>query len=212
VPKIEVTFDLDANGILNVTALDSATRAKANITINAGAGHLSTDEIERMVASAEKMKAEDEATMARIEAKNALERVIYFAREAAATRGSSRLKAAVEATQTWLDESADVEAKDYRKEMVKLEVALRCVSCSALCPTRLSTHPNVFHSLHPAPPAASKMTSIPRTSEGLVAVKIRDPPSFQPALLVVATALPKSVQNLFRDVQQTTNKINIYPP
>jgi len=79
VPKIEVTFDLDANGILNVTAMDQTTRAKANITINAGVGHLSTDEIERMVANAEKMKAEDEATMARIEAKNALERTIYYA-------------------------------------------------------------------------------------------------------------------------------------
>jgi molecular chaperone DnaK (HSP70) len=122
-----VTFDLDANGILNVTAMDQTTRARANITINAGVGHLSTEEIERMVASAEKMKAEDEATMARIEAKNALERTIYYARETAAQRDSASIREALEAAQAWLDESPEMEVKDYRRETVKLEKAMKCV-------------------------------------------------------------------------------------
>ena len=125
--QIEVTFDLDANGILNVTAMDQTTRARANITINAGVGHLSTEEIERMVASAEKMKAEDELTMARIEAKNALERTIYYARETAAQRDSASIREALEAAQAWLDESPEMEVKDYRRETVKLEKAMKCV-------------------------------------------------------------------------------------
>jgi len=123
-PKIDVTFDLDANGILTVTALDQTTKAKADITINAGVGHLSSEEIERMVASAERMKAEDEATLARIEAKNALEQAIYYAKELAAQKQSARIMAAAEAAQGWLDESADMEVKDYKRETAKLEVAM----------------------------------------------------------------------------------------
>lgn len=164
-----MTFDLDANGILNVTAMDQTTRAKANITINAGVGHLSTEEIERMVASAEKMKAEDEATMARIEAKNALERTIYYAREAAAQRDSASIREALEAAQSWLDESPEMEVKDYRRETVKLEKAMKCVLthfCAALCPlascaarTPQTPHPPPPFPLPPPQPAAAPRTT-----------------------------------------------------
>ncbi len=105
--------------------MDQTTRARANITINAGVGHLSTEEIERMVASAEKMKAEDEATMARIEAKNALERAIYNAKEVAAQRDSGSIREAFESAQAWLDESPEMEVKDYRRETAKLEKAMK---------------------------------------------------------------------------------------
>ena len=119
-----MTFDLDANGILTVTAQDQMTKARANITINAGVGHLTSEEIERMVASAERMKAEDEATLARIEAKNALEQAIYYAKELASQKASARIMAAAEASQAWLDESPEMEVKEYKKEQAKLEVAM----------------------------------------------------------------------------------------
>merc|ERR1712188_58935 len=73
VPQIEVTFDIDANGILNVTAEDKPTGKKNNITITNDKGRLSQEEVERMVAEAEKYAAEDEAQKSRIEAKNGLE-------------------------------------------------------------------------------------------------------------------------------------------
>ncbi|XP_004624354.1 heat shock 70 kDa protein 1-like [Octodon degus] len=77
VPQIEVTFDIDANGILNVTATDKSTGKANKITITNDKGRLSKEEIERMVLEAEKYKAEDESQREKIAAKNALESYAY---------------------------------------------------------------------------------------------------------------------------------------
>merc|ERR1719415_64497 len=73
VPQIEVTFDIDANGILNVSALDKSSGKQEKITITNDKGRLSKDEIERMVNDAETYKQEDEKQRDRITAKNGLE-------------------------------------------------------------------------------------------------------------------------------------------
>ncbi|CAC5365089.1 HSPA1s [Mytilus coruscus] len=73
VPQIEVTFDIDANGILNVSAVDKSTGKENKITITNDKGRLSKEEIERMVNDAEKYKVEDEKQKDRITAKNSLE-------------------------------------------------------------------------------------------------------------------------------------------
>ncbi|KAL5009593.1 hypothetical protein ScPMuIL_011898 [Solemya velum] len=73
VPQIEVTFDIDANGILNVSAADKSTGKENKITITNDKGRLSKDEIERMVNEAEKYKEEDDKQKTRISAKNSLE-------------------------------------------------------------------------------------------------------------------------------------------
>lgn len=73
VPQIEVTFDLDANGILNVTAVDKSTGRENKITITNDKGRLSKEEIEKMVRDAEKYKEEDEKQRDRLQAKNGLE-------------------------------------------------------------------------------------------------------------------------------------------
>ncbi|XP_041069058.1 heat shock 70 kDa protein 1A-like [Carcharodon carcharias] len=73
VPQIEVTFDIDANGILNVSAVDKSTGKTNKITISNDKGRLSKEEIERMVQDAEKYKTEDEVQRQRITAKNSLE-------------------------------------------------------------------------------------------------------------------------------------------
>ncbi|XP_052252740.1 LOW QUALITY PROTEIN: heat shock cognate 71 kDa protein-like [Dreissena polymorpha] len=73
VPQIEVTFDIDANGILNVTAADKSTGKENKITITNDKGRLSKEEIDRMVNDAEKYKQEDEKQKERITAKNQLE-------------------------------------------------------------------------------------------------------------------------------------------
>merc|ERR1719478_42853 len=72
-PQIEVTFDIDANGILNVSANEKATGKSSKITITNDKGRLSKEDIERMVEEAEKYKNEDEKTRLNIEAKNSLE-------------------------------------------------------------------------------------------------------------------------------------------
>merc|ERR1711902_56771 len=73
VPQIEVTFDIDSNGILNVSAVDKSTNKQSKITITNDQGRLSKEEIERMVNDADKFKAEDEKQKERIAAKNGLE-------------------------------------------------------------------------------------------------------------------------------------------
>jgi len=77
VPQIEVTFDIDANGILNVSAQDKATGKQNKVTITNDSGRLSREEIEKMVQDAEKFKAEDEAMKNKVEAKNGFENYLY---------------------------------------------------------------------------------------------------------------------------------------
>ena len=72
-PQIEVTFDIDANGILNVSASDKSTGKQNKITITNDKGRLSKEDIEKMVTDAEKFKADDEKQKERISAKNGLE-------------------------------------------------------------------------------------------------------------------------------------------
>merc|ERR1711871_1702449 len=77
VPQTTVTFDIDANGILNVSAQDKSTGKSNQITITNEKGRLSQAEIQRMVDEAEKYKAEDETNKLKIEAKNGLENYLF---------------------------------------------------------------------------------------------------------------------------------------
>ncbi len=77
VPQIEVTFDLDANGIMNIEACDKGTGKKQAITIKNDKGRLSSEDIDRMVEEAEKYKEEDNLHKEKIESKNTLESLLY---------------------------------------------------------------------------------------------------------------------------------------
>ena len=76
-PQIDVTFDIDANGVLHVSALEKSTGKDQKIQIKNDKGRLSDEEITRMVDEAERYKAEDEANKLRVEAKNSLENYTY---------------------------------------------------------------------------------------------------------------------------------------
>tara|TARA_B100001093_G_scaffold517937_1_gene601049 strand:- start:1972 stop:3882 length:1911 start_codon:yes stop_codon:yes gene_type:complete len=80
IPQIEVAFDLDANGIMNIEACDKGTGKKQNITIKNDKGRLSSEDIETMINEAEKYKEEDNLHKQKIEAKNNLESLIYQTR------------------------------------------------------------------------------------------------------------------------------------
>ena len=77
VPKIEVAFDVDANGILSISASDQASGASKSITITSEKGRLSDDDIERMVREAEEFAEQDEKEKQKIEARNQLESYLY---------------------------------------------------------------------------------------------------------------------------------------
>jgi heat shock 70kDa protein 1/2/6/8 len=82
VPQIEVTFDIDANGILNVAASDKTTGKEEKITITNDKGRLSREEIEQMVNDAEEYKKQDEEKFKNVESKNALESYLYNTKSA----------------------------------------------------------------------------------------------------------------------------------
>merc|ERR1711916_348022 len=77
VPQIEVAFEIDANGIMNITAKDKSNGNTKNMAIEKSARNLNEADIERLAAEAEKYKAEDEAVKARLDARNGLESFAY---------------------------------------------------------------------------------------------------------------------------------------
>jgi L1 cell adhesion molecule like protein len=130
VPQIEVTFDLDANGIMNVSALEKGTGKTNKIVITNDKGRLSKEEIERMLAEAEKYKAEDEAESSRIQAKNGLESYAYSLKntlsdskfeEKLAADDKEKLKAKIDETVTWLDDNQTATKDEYESQQKELE-------------------------------------------------------------------------------------------
>lgn len=122
VPKIEVTFDIDANGILNVSAKDQSTGKKNEITINDN-GKLSKEDIEKMLFDAQKYKADDEAQQQRIEARNKLESYAFSVQSAARECESKissddyqKISGEVTSTLKWLEANqlADKEELEYK--------------------------------------------------------------------------------------------------
>jgi len=115
VPQIEVTFDIDANGILNVSASDKTTGKSNRITITNDKGRLSKEEIERMVSEAEKYKSEDEAATARIAAKNGLESYAYNLRNSINDEklaDEKKLEDSINAAISWLDNSQEASKEE----------------------------------------------------------------------------------------------------
>nr|AXU24968.1 heat shock protein 70-2 [Tytthus chinensis] len=130
VPQIEVTFDIDANGILNVTAIEKTTGKENKITITNDKGRLSKEDIERMVNDAEKYKAEDDKQKAVIAAKNSLESYCFNMKS---TVEDEKLKDKIpEADKTqilekvnevirWLDANQLAEKEEFEHKQKELE-------------------------------------------------------------------------------------------
>jgi heat shock protein 1/8 len=128
VPQIEVTFDIDANGILNVSAAEKSTGKSNKITITNDKGRLSREEVDRLVEEAARHEAEDKARFERIEARNQLESYLYNARnslqeekvkEKLGADAETALATVSEGIQ-WLDDHQDEEKEayvDYQKSM-----------------------------------------------------------------------------------------------
>jgi len=88
VPKIEVTFDLDANGILNVSAKEISTGKSERITIKNDKGRLSKEDIDKMLKEAEMYRQEDEKQKERVTARNQLESYAFSVKQAVEEAGS----------------------------------------------------------------------------------------------------------------------------
>merc|ERR1719321_2476710 len=134
VPQIEVTFEIDANGILQVGASDKGTGKSEKITITADKGRLSQEEIDRMVREAEEFADADKKVAQRVQAKNGLESYLYSMKnsiddEEKGIAGKidedekEELVGAIDEALDWLEENPEAEAEEFeekRKEVEKI--------------------------------------------------------------------------------------------
>jgi L1 cell adhesion molecule like protein len=128
VPQIEVTFDIDANGILSVSALEKASGKSQNITITNDRGRLTKEQIDEMVKMGEKYKEEDDKNRKRMEAKNDLENYIYQARnsvKSAETDAAKTIKDDVEVIVKeaidWLDNNTTASTEEFEDKKKEVE-------------------------------------------------------------------------------------------
>jgi L1 cell adhesion molecule like protein len=131
VPQVEVTFDLDANGVLNVNAVDKAGGKSNKITITNDKGRLSKDDIERMVSEAERYKEEDEKHKKKIDARNGFENYVYSVKNSTSEPGlkgkltdgdRATIEDACKTALDWLETAgAGTGAEEYEAEQKKLE-------------------------------------------------------------------------------------------
>ena len=132
VPQIEVTFEVDANGILQVAALDKATGKSERITITAEKGRLSTEEIERMIEEAKEYADEDRKIKDRVDARNGLESYLFNLKntlddqernlsEQLSGQGLKELTDMIEEAMDWMEENPEAEKDDFDDKQKEVE-------------------------------------------------------------------------------------------
>jgi len=140
-PQIEVTFDIDVNGILHVTAKDKGTGKEESITITSDKGRLSQADIERMIKEAEDAAEEDKKAKERVQSRNTLENYAYSIRntindEEKGVKGKlspedlSKVETAVKETTEWLEENLNAEKEDYDEKFKELESVVKPIFSS----------------------------------------------------------------------------------
>jgi heat shock protein 5 len=129
VPQIEVTFEIDANGILNVKAEDKGTGKSEKIVITNDKGRLSQEEIDRMVQEAEEFAEEDKKVKERIDARNSLETYVYNMKnqlgdklgEKISAEDKETIETAMKEALEWLDENQSAEKEDFQEKLKEVE-------------------------------------------------------------------------------------------
>lgn len=136
VPQIEVTFDVDANGILNVSAAEKSTGKSNKIAITNDKARLSKEEIERLVEEAEKYAADDKIRMERVEARNGLESYLYNcrntfqdekAKEKLGEEDVAKGEAIVKEGLDWLAENESADTETFKAKQKEYEESLRAI-------------------------------------------------------------------------------------
>ncbi|MCD7446956.1 Luminal-binding protein 5 [Datura stramonium] len=129
VPQIEVTFQVDENGILQVTAQDKAAKKSKSITITSDKARLSQEEIDRMLKEAEEFAEEDRKVREKVDARNKLETYIYKMKntindklaEKIDSDDKVKIESALKEATEWLDDNQNAEKDDYDEKMKDLE-------------------------------------------------------------------------------------------
>ena len=129
-PQIEVKFEVDANGILNVSAKDKASNAEEKITNTNDKGRLSKDDIQRMLDDAEKFKEEDQKVKERIDARNGLENYLYNIKNSLddeklkdkfEDEDKEKMNDVVKSAMEWLDSNTTAEKEEYEAKQKEIQ-------------------------------------------------------------------------------------------
>lgn len=127
-PQIEVTFDMDANGILNVQAAEKSSGKSEKITITNDKGRLSKDDIERMVEEAERFKESDNLLKEKLEAKQKMESQLFQSKSMITDKLSADLKEAANAflseKETWLNNNPNAEKSEYEAQITEINTKM----------------------------------------------------------------------------------------
>jgi len=130
VPVIEITYDIDANGILNVYAVEKSTGKTQKITITNDKNRMSAEDIEKLVKDAEKFKEQDEIIRKKIESKNKLENYVYSLKSSILDEKVSSslsqddkdiINKEIENTLNWLNQNPNAEIESYENKQKELE-------------------------------------------------------------------------------------------
>ena len=119
VPQIEVVFEIDSNGIMEVNATDKGTGSTKNITIKNEKGRLSPSDIDRMVKEAQKYEEQDKREADRISAKNELENICYSVKNTEG--GDENIKSLAEETLTWVNSNQLASEEEYKDRVRQLQ-------------------------------------------------------------------------------------------
>lgn len=170
VPQIEITYDIDSNGILNVSAVEKSSGKEQKITITNDRGRLSADDIEKMIAEAEQFKQEDEENLGRIQSKNELENYAFQMKntltdEKMSGKISEEDKTTIgEKTDEilkWLDENAEGEKTAFEEKKKELEAVCMPIMMKAY----QSANPSMPSGSQSMPSASQPMSTAPTFEE-----------------------------------------------
>jgi L1 cell adhesion molecule like protein len=124
VPQIEITYDLDANGILTVTAVEKGTGASKNLTIQNDQHKFSKDQIADMIKAAERFKEDDDKERARVDAKNALESYVYNMRNSLKDEAKTEAEPIIKEAIDWLDSNTLASTEEFTAKQKEYEEKL----------------------------------------------------------------------------------------
>ena len=130
IPQIEITYDVDANGILNVSAVEKSSGKTEKITVKNEKGRLSDDEIQKMVEEAEKFKEDDTKQREKVEARNGLDNYIFSVKQSLndeklkdkfTNEDKTSIEDKIKEVQDWYDENIDAEKEEFESKQKDLE-------------------------------------------------------------------------------------------
>lgn len=128
VPQVEISYDIDSNGILNVTALEKSSGKSSTITVKNDKGRLSEEDIEKMLKEAEEYKKQDDEERSRIESKNTLEGAVYSFKDTVDKfeneEDKESAKKSLSDAQEWLDNNLSATKEEYDEQFKQLQTVI----------------------------------------------------------------------------------------